>query len=78
MEISQDQLLGERVYAYIQRQYLYDDYILDLCNTEALGAWDRITKVIQGPKKAIIDFLQRLTSAVNRMTPNSEARQIII
>ena len=25
-----------------------------------------------------MDFLQRLTSAVNRMIPNSEARQIII
>ena len=46
MEISQDQLFEERAYAYVQRQYLYDDYILDFCNTEALGTWDRIIKVI--------------------------------
>ena len=28
--------------------------------------------------EAFMDFLQRLTLAVNRMIPNSEARQIII
>ena len=53
-----------------------------------MNAWDRIgevgkkiesfTKVIQGPKEVFAGFLQRLTSAVNRMIPNSEARQIII
>ena len=52
----------------------------------ALNAWDKIeevgrkiesfTKVMQGPKKAFMDFLQKLTSAVNRMIPNSEAKQI--
>ena len=61
---------------------------MDLCHAVVLNAWNRIgeigkkiesfTKVIQGPKEAFMDFLQRLTSAVNRMIPNSEARQIII
>ena len=32
----------------------------------------------QGPKEDVMEFLQRLTLVVNRMTPNSEARQIII
>lgn len=53
-----------------------------------MNAWDRtkdvrkrtesFTKVIQGPKETFIDFFQRLTSAINRMIPNSEARQKII
>ena len=34
------------------------------------------TKVIQGPKEVFMDVLQKLISAVNRMIPNSEARQI--
>ena len=38
---------------------------------------ESFTKVIQGPKEAFMDFLQRLTSAVNRMIPNSEVRQIV-
>ena len=59
-----------------------------LCHTAALNAWDRfgkvrkktesLTKVMQSLKENFIDFLQRLTSAVKRMTPNSEARQIVI
>ncbi|KAL6087973.1 hypothetical protein STEG23_022833, partial [Scotinomys teguina] len=54
----------------------------------SLNSWDRIeevekkiesfTKVIQGPKETFIDFLERLTSAINRMVPNSKARQTII
>ncbi|MGE9716614.1 hypothetical protein ACQP3F_33985, partial [Escherichia coli] len=53
-----------------------------------LNAWDRIgevgrriesfTKVIQGSKEAFRDFIRRLTTAVNRMIPSSEARQITI
>ena len=51
-----------------------------------MNAWDRIEEIgkniesftMQGPKEAFMDFLQRLTSTVNRMIPNSEARQIII
>ena len=53
-----------------------------------MNAWDRVgevgkkiesfTKVIQGPKEVFAGFLQRLTSAVKRMIPNSEAKQIII
>ena len=42
------------------------------------GKKKSFTKVIQSPKKALMDFLQLLTSAVNRMIPNSEARQITI
>ena len=61
---------------------------LALCHAAALNAWDRteevgkkiesLAEVIQGPKEIFTDFLQRLTSAVNRIMPNSEARQIII
>ena len=52
-----------------------------------MNAWDRIeevernksfTKVIQSPMETFMDFLQRLTLAVNRMIPNSEAGQTII
>ena len=35
-------------------------------------------KIIPGPKEAFTDFLQRLTLAVNRIIPNSEAIQIIL
>lgn len=62
-----------------------------MCHTTALSAWDRIgeigeigktiesfTKIIQGPKETFTGFLQILTSAVNKMIPNSEARQLII
>ena len=69
-------------------QFLYDDHAMNLCHAAALNAWDRtgevgkkiesLTKVIQGPKETFMDFLQRLTSVINKMTPNSEARQIII
>lgn len=36
------------------------------------------TKVIQGEKETLIDFLQRLTPVVNRMMQNSETRHIVI
>ena len=87
-EISQDQILGKGDYITIERQSLYDDHILDLCCAETLECLDRIgeigrkiesnTKVTQGTKEVFTNFLQRLTSAVSRMTPNSEARQIVI
>ena len=61
---------------------------MDLCHAATLNAWDRtgkigkkiesFTKFIQGPKKAFMEFLLRLTSAVDRIIPNSEARQIIV
>ena len=82
MEISQDQILGGD-FDTIERQAVYDDHTLDLCHTAALNAWDRIgeigkktesfTKAIQGPQETFTDLLKRLTSAVNRMKPNSEA-----
>ena len=88
IEISQDQLLGEGEYADVERQSLYGEHTLDLCHMAALNAWDRIedvgkklesfTKVIQSPRETFTDFLQRLTSAVNRTVPDSEARRIII
>ena len=73
----------------IQKGTLYNDgHTLVLCHTEALNAWDgteevgkkieSFTKVIQHLKEKFTDFLQKLTSAVNKMIPNSEARQIII
>ena len=83
MEISQDQILGEGNYASLERQSLYCGHILALCSAGVLSAWDRIeevgkkieSKVIQDPKETFIDVLQRLTSVVNRIIPNSEARQ---
>ena len=85
MKISQEQLLREGEYANMQMQSLYDEHTLTLCCIAALNAWDRtekvgkkiesFTKVIEGPKETFTDFLQRLTSAVNRMIPNPEVRQ---
>ena len=40
--ISQDQILGQRDYATIERQAVYDDHTLHLCCTVALNSWDRI------------------------------------
>ena len=61
---------------------------MTLCNTVSLNAWDRIgevggktdsfAKFIQDPKETFINFLQRLTSAINKRMPNSEIRQVII
>ncbi|KAL6040241.1 hypothetical protein STEG23_020317 [Scotinomys teguina] len=87
VQISQDQLMGEGEYAAEERQITYDDQAIILCRMAALNAWDRIeeagkkiesfTKVKQGPKESFMDFLQRLTSAVNRMIPDIEARKIV-
>ncbi|KAL6067262.1 hypothetical protein STEG23_006100 [Scotinomys teguina] len=87
VQISQDQLMGEGEYAAEERQITYDDQAIILCRMAALNAWDRIeeagkkiesfTKVKQGPKESFTDFLQRLTSAVNRMIPDIEARKIV-
>lgn len=88
MEISQNQFIEERDYATIKRKSVYDDHKLDLCNTAALNAWGRfgeIGKKIESYKfrlyrteRKATDFLQKWTSAVNKMIPNSEARKIII
>ena len=52
-----------------------------------MNAWDRtgevgkkiksFAKAIQGPKQDFADFLQRLTSVVNIIIPDLEARWII-
>lgn len=83
IEITQDHLLGEG-----ERQSIYDAHTLVLWHAASLNSWDRIeevgkkieslTKITQGLTETFTDFLQRLTSAVNRMITNSEARQIII
>lgn len=54
----------------------------------ALNAWDKVeesekrsesfAKIVQGPKEASSDFLQNLTSAVNKIVSDSEVRQILI
>lgn len=48
-----------------------------LCHLATLNAWDKVeesgkksesfTKIIQGPKEAYTDILQRLTSDINRI-----------
>lgn len=40
-----------------------------------VGENESFTKVIQGPNEDFTLFLQRLTSVVNKMIPNSKARQ---
>ena len=85
MEISQDQVLEEGDYINVQRQSLYDNHTLVLCCTAALNAWDGIeevekkiesfTMVIQSPKETFMDFLPRLTSAINRTILNSVVTQ---
>ena len=58
-----------------------------LCCLAALNAWDKVevseetesfSNMIQGPKEAFTDLLQRLTSTVNRIVSDSEVRQILI
>lgn len=36
------------------------------------------TKIVQGSGEAFTEFLQRLVSAVNRATADTEARQVLI
>lgn len=55
---------------------------LALCHAAALDAWYRtaeaekkieaFSKVIQGLKEVLVDFLQRLASTIIRMIPDSE------
>ena len=68
MEISPNQLLGEGQYFTIERQSLYDGHTMALYHTGVLNSWNSIeeirkkielfTKVIQGPKRIFIDFLE--------------------
>ena len=84
IEISQDQLLGEGEYADVECQSLYGEHTVALCPMAASNAWNLIeeigkklesfTKVVQSPRETFTDFLHRLTSAVNRTVPDSEAR----
>lgn len=65
-EASQDQIHSEGHYADPDSQDTYNEYILFLCYTEALNAWDKIqepgikiesnTKVIKGPREPFSDF----------------------
>lgn len=73
-------------HADLQRQCIFDSHILVLCRIVALNAWDRteeaekrielFTKMVQ--KKPSLIFLQRLTSALNRIISYPEIRQILI
>lgn len=42
LQISLDQILGERPFSDPKDQALYDDCSLSLCSTVALKAWDNI------------------------------------
>lgn len=87
-DISTDQLLGEGRFAEVEVQAVYDEETLAWCRLSALKAWDKVaesgkrletfTQVIQGPKETFPDFLQRLTSAVERSVSDSAARKAII
>jgi hypothetical protein len=76
-EISKDQLLGGGQFAEIAVQAVFDEEILTLCLLAVLNAWDKaadsekrfepFSQGIQGAKEALSDFLQWLTSAVEKM-----------
>jgi len=67
---------------------VYDEETLALCRLSALKAWDKVaesekklepfTQVIQGPKETFPDFLQRLTSAVERSVSDTAARKATV
>ena len=44
-EDSQDQILGEDLYADPDSQAIYNEHILSLCHTAALNAWDKIQEL---------------------------------
>ena len=53
-EASQDQILGEGPYADSDSQATYNEYILSLCHTAALNAWDKNQeKIIESYTKVI-------------------------
>ena len=68
--------LGEGCFAEVVVQTVYDEETLALCRLSALKAWDKVaesgkrhepfTQVIQGPQESFPEFLQRITSAVER------------
>lgn len=69
-------------------QAVYDEETLAWCRLSALKDWDKVaesgkrletfTQVIQGPKETFPDFLQMLTSGVERSVSDSAARKAII
>ena len=87
-ETSQGQILAEGTYADLQVQDLYDKQILSLCQKANLNAWDRIqqlgkwiesyTGVKRGQGEPFINFLQRLTKAVQTGVTDPEARWVLI
>jgi hypothetical protein len=87
-EISTDQLLDEGHFAVVEVQAVYDEETLVLCHLSAFKAWNKVAEsgerlepfiqVIQGPQETFPDFLQRLTSAVERSISDSAARKAVI
>ena len=45
LEAPQDQIHGKSFYSESREQNLYDKYILYLCHTVSLNAWDRIQEL---------------------------------
>ena len=87
-QIFTDQLLGEGYFAVVEVQAVYDEKTLVLCHLSAFKAWNKVAEsgerlepfiqVIQGPQETFPDFLERLTSAVERSISDSAARKAVI
>lgn len=81
-------MLGEDCFAGVEVRIVFKEETLALCQLSVLKAWDKFaqsgkrlesfTQVIQGPQETIPEFLQRLTSAVERSISDSAARKTVI
>ena len=86
--ISQDQILGEGMFANVKAQSTYNKHTLLLCRTAALNAWEKIldpgqkiehyTKVKQDLKESYTDFLQKRSKTVLRAVSDPEVRKQLI
>ena len=64
-EFEASQIIGESYYADLDNQAIYNEYILSLCHTTTVNAWDKTqeqvrtesyTKVIQSSREPFSDF----------------------
>lgn len=82
--IVKNQLWGEGSYSELRVPIVIDDAILKQCCIIALKAWAKVekqgwsesfTNITHGSDESFTDFLQRLTSALNRKIFNPNARE---
>lgn len=68
-------------------QVVYDEAALALCHMAASNAWDKVeetgkgleplTQIMQGSKETFTEFLQRLTSAIQRSISDPHAKKAL-